>query len=134
MYFPGDRFADGGQYAWRARATDSKLTSPYTAWCYFRVDRTPPTAEVTTDASPKKVGEEATFTLKGADTGSEIACARWRTTPTESVGWRCSDEATDAHVVRLTDGALDIKVKPADWGSQAVYLSSCAVLRPLGRR
>ncbi|KMO98491.1 FG-GAP repeat domain-containing protein [Streptomyces roseus] len=124
--FGRDRFADGGQYAWRARATDGKLTSPYTAWCYFRVDHTPPTAEVTTDASPKRAGEEATFTLKGTDTdaGSGIACARWRTDPTPSVGWRCSDESRDAHVVRLTDGATDIKVKPATWGSQSVYLQT----------
>ncbi|MFJ6798180.1 hypothetical protein [Streptomyces sp. NPDC091268] len=124
MDFPGDGFADGGRYAWRARATDGKLTSPYTAWCYFRVDRTPPTAEITTDAAPKVVGQEATFTLKGADTGSEIACARWGTDSTPSVGWRCADEAIDTHVVRLTDGSLDIKVKPATWGSQSVHLQT----------
>ncbi|MFB7981137.1 FG-GAP repeat domain-containing protein [Streptomyces vinaceus] len=123
---PRDRLADGGQYAWRARSSDATLTGAYTPWCYFRVDHTPPTAEVTTDTKPKKVGEEATFTLRGsdADGGSGIACARWRTTPTPSVGWRCSDEATNLHVVRLTDGAADIKVTPADWGSQAVYLET----------
>lgn len=119
-----DLLKDGGQYGWRARTTDGTLTSPYTAWCYFRVDHTPPTAEVTTDATPKRVGEEATFTLKGADTGSEIACARWRTSSTASVGWNCSDEATDKHVVRLVDGSLDIKVKPPTWGSQYVYLQT----------
>lgn len=119
-----DLLKDGGQYAWRARTTDGKLTSAYTAWCYFRVDHTPPTSDVATDTSPKKVGEEATFTLKGTDTGSEIACARWQTTGTFSVGWRCSDEATDPHVVRLTDGALDIKVTPTTWGSQSVYLQT----------
>ncbi|MFE2876625.1 FG-GAP repeat domain-containing protein [Streptomyces roseus] len=123
--FGRDLFVDGGQYAWRARATDGKLTGPYTAWCYFRVDHTPPTAEITTDASPKRVGEEATFTLKGTDTGSGIACARWRTEQTPSVGWRCSDEAKNSHIVRLTeDGATDIKLKPATWGSQTVYLET----------
>ncbi|MFD5416100.1 hypothetical protein [Streptomyces nojiriensis] len=119
-----DLLKDGGQYAWRARATDGKLTSPYTAWCYFRVDHTQPTAEVTTDETPKKVGEEATFTLKGTDGGSGIACARWQTSPVFSVGWSCADEATDSRVVRLTDGSADIKVKPATWGSQAVYLQT----------
>ncbi|MFD5618553.1 FG-GAP repeat domain-containing protein [Streptomyces yangpuensis] len=119
-----DLLKDGGQYAWRARATDGRLTSAYTAWCHFRVDHTPPTAEVTTDASPKKVGEEATFTLKGADTGSELACARWQDTPVFSVGWSCSDAATDSRVVRLTDGAADIKVRPATWGSQSVHLQT----------
>lgn len=119
-----DLLTDGGQYAWRARATDGKLTSPYTAWCYFRVDHTAPTAEVTTDAAPKKVGEEAAFTLKGTDTGSEIACARWQTSAVFSVGWRCSDEATDHRVVRLTDGSADIKVTPPTWGTQFVYLQT----------
>ncbi|CAM5485063.1 hypothetical protein SAVIM338S_03349 [Streptomyces avidinii] len=123
-YVPRELLADGGQYAWRARATDGKLTGAYSAWCYFRVDHTQPTAEVTTDATPKKVGEEATFTLKGTDTGSEIACARWQTTPVFSVGWKCSDEATDSHVVRLSDGTADIKVKPPTWGSQYVYLQT----------
>ncbi|AWZ06505.1 MULTISPECIES: VCBS repeat-containing protein [unclassified Streptomyces] len=119
-----DLLKDGGQYAWRARATDGKLTGAYSAWCYFRVDHTQPTAEVSTDATPKMQGVEATFTLKGTDTGSEIACARWQTTPIFGVGWKCSDEAVDSHVVRLTDGAADIKLKPATWGSQYVYLQT----------
>ncbi|MCM1973293.1 VCBS repeat-containing protein [Streptomyces sp. G1] len=122
--FTAGNFVDGGQYGWRARATDGKLTSPYTPWCYFRVDKTPPTAKVTTDAKPKKVGQEASFTLHGTDTGSEIACARWQTQQTFGVGWKCSDEATDLHVVRLVDGKADIKVKPETWGSQAVYLET----------
>ncbi|WP_331720566.1 VCBS repeat-containing protein (plasmid) [Streptomyces sp. NBC_00161] len=123
---PRDRLTDGSQYAWRARTSDGQLTGPYTQWCYFRVDHTPPTADVTTDATPKRAGEEAVFTLHGSDTdtGSGIACARWSTNGTPSVGWRCSDEATDAHVVRLTDGRLDIKLKPASWGSQSVYLET----------
>ncbi|WP_405439897.1 hypothetical protein OG373_22355 [Streptomyces avidinii] len=119
-----DLLKDGGQYAWRARATDGKLTSPYTAWCYFRVDHTRPTAEVTTDEAPKKVGEEANFTVKGADSGSGIACARWQTSPVFPVGWSCADGATDSRVVRLTDGSVDIKVKPATWGSQSVHLQT----------
>ncbi|MFF7298378.1 FG-GAP repeat domain-containing protein [Streptomyces sp. NPDC008265] len=122
--FSRDLLKDGGQYAWRARATDGKLTGPYTSWCYFRVDHTPPTAEVTTDATPKTVGQEAAFTLKGTDTGSEIACARWQDTPVFSVGWTCADGAADSRIVRLTDGAADIKVKPATWGTQSVHLQT----------
>ncbi|MFE5722759.1 FG-GAP repeat domain-containing protein [Streptomyces erythrochromogenes] len=119
-----DLLKDGGQYAWRARASDGKLTGPYTPWCHFRVDHTPPTAEVTTDATPKHAGVEATFTLKGTDTGSEIACARWQDTPVFSVGWSCADGATDSRVVRLTDGSADIKVKPAAWGTRSVHLQT----------
>ncbi len=123
---PRDRLTDGSQDAWRARTSDGQLTGPYTQWCYFRVDHIPPTADMTTDATPKKAGEEAVFTLHGSDTdtGSGIVCARWSTNGTPSAGWRCSDEATDAHIVRLTDGTLDIKLKPATWGSQSVYLET----------
>ncbi|MBT1186666.1 hypothetical protein HET69_22345 [Streptomyces sp. CJ_13] len=121
---PRQLLKDGGQYAWRARATDGTLTSPYTAWCHFRVDQTQPTAEVTTDASPKEQGKEASFTLKATDTGSGIACARWSTSGTPSVGWRCSDAATDSSVVRLTDGTATVKVTPAGWGTQAIYLQT----------
>ncbi|MFE4262412.1 FG-GAP repeat domain-containing protein [Streptomyces sp. NPDC056883] len=122
--FTAGNFVDGGQYGWRARATDGKLTSPYTPWCYFRVDKTPPTAKVTTDSKPKRVGQEASFTLHATDIGSEVACARWQTRQTFGVGWKCSDEATDLHVVRLVDGKADIKVKPETWGSQGVYLET----------
>ncbi|MFI5986733.1 FG-GAP repeat domain-containing protein [Streptomyces sp. NPDC051555] len=121
---PSDRLKDGGQYAWRARSNDGTLTGPYTAWCYFRVDHTSPTAEVTTDATPKKVGQLAGFTLRGSDTGSGIACARWSTDTVMSVGWRCSDGATDNHVVRLVDGVAEIKVKPAGWGSQRLQVET----------
>ncbi|MFD7029035.1 FG-GAP repeat domain-containing protein [Streptomyces sp. NPDC059917] len=121
---PRDRLEDGGQYAWRARSTDGTLTGPYTAWCYFRVDHTPPTAGITTDATPKKVGQLAGFTLRGSDSGSGIACARWSTDPVISVGWRCSDGATDNRVVRFVDGAAEIKVRPAGWGSQTLRVQT----------
>ncbi|MCX5406395.1 hypothetical protein OHA37_21280 [Streptomyces sp. NBC_00335] len=121
-FVPRDQLVDGAKYAWRARASDGKLASDYTGWCYFRVDRNYPTSSVTTDSSPKVVGQEATFTLKAADSGSGIACVRWRTSQTPSVGWRCSDAATDLHVLRLTNGSADIKVKPSNWGAQGVWL------------
>ncbi|MFJ3831565.1 hypothetical protein ACIPWI_26880 [Streptomyces sp. NPDC090046] len=110
--FSRDLVKDGGQYAWRARATDGKLTSPYTAWCHFRVDQTQPTAEVTTDDTPKKVGEEATFTLKGTDGGSGIACARW-------AGPVLSTLTPAAHPRLGSDGDLTGDGLPDLWSADA---------------
>ncbi|MEV7616882.1 hypothetical protein [Streptomyces sp. NPDC089799] len=131
-----DQLAEGKRYAWRARATDSTLTSPYTPWCHFRVDRTPPTAAISSTDFPesgsggtptKTAGQEGTFTLRGTDLGSGIACARWGgPTPGEvpPVGWKCADSATDSHVVRLTNGSVKIRVKPGTWGTHSLYLQT----------
>ncbi|MFI7354905.1 ricin-type beta-trefoil lectin domain protein [Streptomyces avidinii] len=129
---------DGHQYGWHARNTDGFLTSADSEWCFFRVDRTPPTATVTsTDfpasgtigAHPKVAGQEGTFTLSGNDpapaTGtrtSGLACARWTTDPVKAAatGWKC----TDQDVIKLTGGKADVKVTPPQWGTNYVYLQT----------
>lgn len=132
------QLVDGHQYGWHARNTDGFLTSADSEWCFFRVDRTPPTATVTsTDfpasgtigAHPKLVGQEGTFTLSGTDpapaTGtrtSGLACARWTTDPVKAAatGWKC----TDPGVIELTGGKADVKVTPPQWGTNYVYLQT----------
>ncbi|MEU6759298.1 ricin-type beta-trefoil lectin domain protein [Streptomyces sp. NPDC046685] len=129
---------DGHQYGWHARNTDGFLTSADSEWCFFRVDRTPPTATVTsTDfpasgtigAHPKLAGQEGTFTLSGNDpapaTGSRtsgLACARWTTDPVKAAatGWKC----TDPGVIKLTGGKATVKVTPPHWGTNYVYLQT----------
>ncbi|MFG2340860.1 ricin-type beta-trefoil lectin domain protein [Streptomyces yangpuensis] len=131
---------DGHQYGWVARTTDGTLTSASTEMCFFRVDRTPPTATVTsTDfpasgtigAHPKRAGEEGTFTLTGTDpapsTGgrtSGLACARWTTDPVEAAatGWKCTDPGPG--ITELTEGKATIKIKPPRWGTNFVYLQT----------
>jgi RHS repeat-associated protein len=39
---PAGTFAEGGTYAWRARATDGTYTSAWTPWCEYTVDTTKP--------------------------------------------------------------------------------------------
>ncbi|WP_374776441.1 ricin-type beta-trefoil lectin domain protein [Streptomyces sp. NBC_01310] len=131
---------DGHQYGWHARTTDGTLTSANTEMCFFRIDRTPPTAGLTsTDfpasgtigAHPKRAGEPGTFTLTGTDPGpvgggrsSGLACARWTTDPVKaaSTGWKCTD--TGPGVVKLTDGKADINITPPNWGTNYVYLQT----------
>ncbi|MGW0432030.1 LamG-like jellyroll fold domain-containing protein [Micromonospora sp. NPDC003197] len=44
---PDGVLADGGRYEWRARASDSVDTGPYSPWCAFTVDVTGPTTTPT---------------------------------------------------------------------------------------
>lgn len=136
----GSQLTDGHQYGWNARTTDDTLTSATTQSCYFHVDRTPPTAAVTStdfpesgtiDVHPKHVGEEGSFTLTGTDPApdgggrnSGLACARWTTDPTRvaATGWKCTDG--DSRIVKLTDGKATVKVTPPRWGTNYVYLQT----------
>ncbi len=131
---------DGHQYGWTARTTDSTLTSTATDWCFLRVDRTPPTAAVTStdfpasgtiDAHPKRTGEEGTFTLTGTDPApagggrsSGLACARWTTDPVKAAAanWKCTD--TDTGITKLTDGKATIKLTPQQWGTNHLYFQT----------
>ncbi|MFF8266427.1 ricin-type beta-trefoil lectin domain protein [Streptomyces sp. NPDC016562] len=131
---------EGHQYGWTSRTTDGTLTSSETAWCYFRVDRTPPSAAITstdfpasgtTGGHPKRVGEEGTFTLAGADNlptngstrSSGLACARWTTDPVKAASdWNCTD--TDARIVKLVGGKATVKYTPQAWGTNYLYLQT----------
>lgn len=132
------QLADGHQYGWQSSTSDGTLGSASTEWCFLRVDRTPPTAAVTsTDfpasgtigAHPKLAGQEGTFTLTGTDPApmggnrtSGLACARWTTDPVKAAatGWKCTDDG----VTKLVDGKATIKVTPPHWGTNYVYLQT----------
>ncbi|MFF0219886.1 ricin-type beta-trefoil lectin domain protein [Streptomyces vinaceus] len=129
---------DGHQYGWTARTTDGTLTSAATEWCFLRVDRTPPTAAVsstdfpasgTIGAHPKQTGEEGTFTVTGTDPApaaggrsSGLACARWTTDPVRALAsnWKC----TDTDTAKFTDGKADIKLTPQSWGTNFLYVQT----------
>ncbi|MGW4897128.1 ricin-type beta-trefoil lectin domain protein [Kitasatospora sp. NPDC004240] len=123
--------ADGHQYGWTARATDEILTSPMTAWCYFRVDRTNPRVSIsstdfppsgTPNPSPTKyMNGTGTFTVNAEDPApgqglqaSGIACIRVSSDPTPVVGWRCDPNSTLAPGGTFTH-------QPRQWGTNTVY-------------
>ncbi|MBT2469516.1 ricin-type beta-trefoil lectin domain protein [Streptomyces sp. ISL-66] len=133
---------EGHQYGWTSRTTDGTLTSAETGWCFFRVDRTPPSATVTssdfpasgtTGGHPKRVGEEGTFTLAGADNlptvggtnrSSGLACARWTMDPAKAASdWNCTD--TDPRIIKiLPGGQATVKFTPWAWGTNYLYLQT----------
>ncbi|MGW4892308.1 ricin-type beta-trefoil lectin domain protein [Kitasatospora sp. NPDC004240] len=122
--------SDGHQYGWLAQASDGILTSPVSAWCYFRVDRTNPRVSIDSSDFPasgtlndkptKFAGQTGTFTVNGQDPtpgaglqASGVACIRVSADPTPIVGWRC-DATTLAPGQTFT-------YQPRNWGTNTVY-------------
>ncbi|WP_121175646.1 RICIN domain-containing protein [Streptomyces sp. 1114.5] len=127
--------SDGHQYGWLARSTDTILTSPDSAWCYFRVDRTNPRVSIsstdfppsgTPNPSPTKyMNDEGSFTINAEDPApgpglqaSGIACVRVSTDPTPVVGWQCKRGET------WTPGDGPYKYQPRQWGTNTLYVQA----------
>ncbi|MEV4611829.1 ricin-type beta-trefoil lectin domain protein [Kitasatospora sp. NPDC049258] len=130
--------ADGHQYGWTATVTDGWLTSGETPWCYFRVDKTPPTVAISSTDFPasgtlnvvpkKKVREAGTFTVTATDpapinglNASGVACTRWTTDPTPVTGWSCND----AGVIKGSTGTFNFT--PTTWGTNILFAQSMDV-------
>ncbi|MFE7529867.1 ricin-type beta-trefoil lectin domain protein [Kitasatospora sp. NPDC057542] len=123
--------SDGHQYGWLARVTDEALTSPNSAACYFRVDKTNPRVSIgstdfpplgTPNPSPAKyMNDQGTFTINAEDPApgpglqaSGVACVRVSTDPTPVVGWQCGQSDT------LAPGA-PYKYQARRWGTNTLY-------------
>ncbi|MBV2156703.1 LamG domain-containing protein, partial [Kitasatospora sp. SUK 42] len=129
---------DGHQYGWTANSSDGGLTSPDTPWCYFRVDKTPPTVNVTsTDFPPsgtpnptpaKYATDNATFTLHGTDptpgpglNASGVACFKASTSSTPVAGWHCGDPGT---LTPDANGNANYTYTPGLWGTNTLYVQA----------
>ena len=125
---------DGHQYGWLARATDEILTSPSSAWCYFRVDKTNPRVSISSTSFPPSgtpndnptawAGTAGTFTVRGEDPvpaggqASGIACVRVSADPTPVVGWRCG--SSDTYTADAS-GIANVPFTPRNWGTNLLY-------------
>ncbi|MFE7558507.1 ricin-type beta-trefoil lectin domain protein [Kitasatospora sp. NPDC057500] len=109
---PG-QLSDGHQYGWYAASADGILQSPMSEWCYFRVDRTNPRVNISSNDFPpagtpnpnpsKYMNDWGALWINADDpapaTGlqaSGLACLRVSTDPTPVVGWNCGDSGTYA--------------------------------------
>ncbi|MEV4847788.1 DNRLRE domain-containing protein [Micromonospora matsumotoense] len=70
---PAGALANGNQYSWRVRGSDSTSTGAWTPWCYFTIDTTAPVAmpSVSSTTYPagqwtEKAGTAGTFTFGAA--------------------------------------------------------------------
>ncbi|MER5641604.1 ricin-type beta-trefoil lectin domain protein, partial [Kitasatospora sp. NPDC002227] len=133
---PVGSLTDGHQYGWVGSASDGQLTSPDTSWCYFRVDKTPPTVGVSsTDFPPsgtpnptpaKYASDTGTFTLQGNDpapgaglNASGLACFKVSTSSTPVTGWHCGDQGT---VTADGTGKASYTAQPTAWGTNTLYV------------
>ncbi|MFJ9847314.1 ricin-type beta-trefoil lectin domain protein [Kitasatospora sp. NPDC101155] len=128
---PVGSLSDGHQYGWYAQSADGLLTSPMSAWCYFRVDKTNPRVSIsstdfppsgTPNPSPAKyMNDWGTFTINADDPSpgpglqaSGVACVRVSTDPTPVVGWKCGQNGT------LPPGQ-PYGYQPHQWGTNTLY-------------
>ncbi|MFD8081625.1 ricin-type beta-trefoil lectin domain protein [Kitasatospora sp. NPDC059722] len=128
---PVGSLSDGHQYGWYAQSADGLLTSPQSAWCYFRVDKTNPRVSISsTDFPPsgtpnptpaKYMNDWGTFTINADDPSpgaglqaSGVACVRVSTDSTVVVGWKCGDNGT------LPAGQA-YSYQPHQWGTNTLY-------------
>ncbi|MFJ2810836.1 ricin-type beta-trefoil lectin domain protein [Kitasatospora sp. NPDC087271] len=127
---PGS-LSDGHQYGWYAQSGDGTLSSPESAWCYFRVDRTNPRVSISsTDFPPsgtpnptpaKYMNDWGRFAINAEDPApgaglqaSGVACVRVSTDPTPVVGWKCGQSDT------LSPGQ-PYDYQPRQWGTNTLY-------------
>ena len=133
---------DGHQYGWNASSTDGTLTSAATSYCYFRVDKTPPTASVssadfppsgTPNPNPTKFNTDSgTFTITGNDpapvgggASSGLACFKVSTSSTPVTGWHCNDPAgASGTVLPASNGSANYSYVPGKWGTNTLYVQA----------
>ncbi|GAA4038790.1 hypothetical protein GCM10022248_00760 [Nonomuraea soli] len=82
---PGGQFAEGGAYAWRARASDSVGAGAWSPWCEFTVDSVKPGAPFVSSADYPadgrwygKAGQAGTFTFRPATDDADVVGYRYQ--------------------------------------------------------
>ncbi|KDN80515.1 LamG-like jellyroll fold domain-containing protein [Kitasatospora cheerisanensis] len=132
---PGSALADGHQYRWWANANDGLLTSPNSGPCWLRVDKTPPSVNVSsTDFPPsgspnpsKAVGSAGIFTITGSDlapagtSASGLACFRVSTDPSPVTGWNCDQIGA---LLPDASGTASYSYTPPRWGTNVLYVQA----------
>ncbi|WP_420031354.1 LamG-like jellyroll fold domain-containing protein [Streptomyces sp. cg28] len=133
-----DNRADGGLYRFKARtqshgvygAKDYDLFSPYSSWCYLRVDSTAPKAPTITSGGPYTActsndcapqggpGVPGTFTFKPNSADSDVKAYRWRLLTSDAADTKEVKPAT-------TNGPITIKdVTPGLSGTQTLSVEA----------
>lgn len=130
--------ADGGLYRFRARTqshwsydgTPGDLFSPYSAWCYLRIDSTAPkepsitsagpyTACLTDDCAPHGgPGIAGTFTFSPNAADKDVKAYRWRFMTSDAAATKTVNAATTNAPVTRTD------IKPSLSGLQTLSVEA----------
>ncbi|MEV0415385.1 LamG-like jellyroll fold domain-containing protein [Streptomyces sp. NPDC050448] len=142
----GIALADGHQYGWGAKAFDGTLESPWTSYCGFKVDLTPPTAVAFADSKAfPPLASGRTPTAHAGDTGITIAVSSKDILPTGCELTACikSDirrfeysldtaiPTTGAQSIAVTPDAngaatanIPINLTAQQWGTHTLYVQA----------
>ncbi|BFV61068.1 hypothetical protein KCMC57_up61720 [Kitasatospora sp. CMC57] len=121
---------EGVGYSWQVWPDYGPGAGKPTAACHFGVDATAPQFTVgSTDfpesgsgATPLKyAGQTGTFTVKGTDLGSGVACYQYVLNGTLSVGSPCQGTGT---VAAGADGTATFQLKPTQWGTNVLTVQA----------
>ncbi|MFD5462878.1 hypothetical protein ACFWIQ_08605 [Kitasatospora sp. NPDC127059] len=122
--------AEGAGYSWQVWPDYGPGGGKPTAACHFGIDATAPRFTVESadfpasagGATPSKyAGQTGTFTLKGTDQGSGVACYRYVLNGTLSAGAPCQGSGT---VTAGADGTATFQLKPTQWGTNVLTVQA----------
>ncbi|WP_399925104.1 LamG-like jellyroll fold domain-containing protein [Streptomyces kanamyceticus] len=133
-----DKRADGGLYRFKARTQShwnyngksGDLFSPYSSWCYLRIDSTAPKAPTivtgapytectTNDCAPHGgPGEPGSFTFKPNTADKDVKAYRWRLLTSDADATKTVNAATTNASVTVKD------VKPGLPGTQTLAVEA----------
>ncbi|MEV0254686.1 LamG-like jellyroll fold domain-containing protein [Streptomyces sp. NPDC050732] len=133
-----DKRADGGLYRFRARTQshwkyngrDADLFSPYTSWCYLRIDSTAPKAPTIVPGSPYTEctaddcaghggpGTKGSFTFKPHVDDKDVKAYRWRLLTSDAEDTKTVNAASTNASVTVKD------VKPGLPGTQTLAVEA----------
>lgn len=162
--------ADGGLYRFRARTQShwsyngksGDLFSPYSSWCYLRIDSTAPKTPTITTGGPYTLcvtnacdahgspGEAGTFTFKPNTADNDVKAYRWRLLTSDADSTKVVKTATTNAAVTVKDvvpglpGTQTLSVEASDlkldkegrvrWGPPAEFVFKVgAAPGPTGR-
>ncbi|MGW4697172.1 hypothetical protein ACWEO1_32860 [Kitasatospora cineracea] len=122
--------AEGAGYSWQAWPDYGPGGGQPTPVCHFGIDATAPQFTVGSTDFPesgsggtplKYAGQSGTFTVKGTDQGSGVACYRYVLNGTLSVGSPCRGEGT---AVAGADGGATFQLRPTQWGTNVLTVQA----------
>ncbi len=133
-----DKRADGGLYRFKARTQshwnyngrDGDLFSPYSSWCYLRIDSTAPKPPTIVNGSPYTQctandcaphggpGQPGSFTFKPNTADKDVKAYRWRLLTSDADAVKTVNAATTNASVMVND------VKPGLPGAQTLSVEA----------
>ncbi|TDC30477.1 hypothetical protein E1211_24140 [Micromonospora sp. 15K316] len=113
---PVTGLSGGKAYAWRTRASSSYTTGPWSQWCEFTLDDSPPAVAVDAITGPLPPGEFYTFKLRSPDPDVVTFRYGWTSPPTE--------EAEAGTTLGYPGKTASVTLTTPDAGTHTLYVAA----------